>query len=340
MTHRFPVKEIALQSGLSTATIDRVLNGRAHVSPQTRRRVEDAIQELLAQESQLSAKGRRLFFDIVVEAPNRFSREIRKASEAILPALRPAAVRPRFEFAETLPDARLKQILNRIAKRGSQGVCLKARDTAGVREAIGLLRQRNIPVVTIFTDCPGSDRLAYAGLDNAGAGRTAAYLMHKLLAPHAETVLTTLSQHAFQGEAERFQTFRSELGRLRPAVTVLDASGGGGLNAGTGREVAQRLRTAPDIDGVYSMGGANLAVLEALDHRGGAPAVYIAHDLDEDNLELLRRERLTLVLHHDLTTDMHTAFRHLLAFHGLGPAPPRPESDIQVITPMNLPRSL
>ena len=45
MTHRFPIKEIALQAGLSTATVDRVMNGRAHVSPQTRRRVEDAIAE-------------------------------------------------------------------------------------------------------------------------------------------------------------------------------------------------------------------------------------------------------------------------------------------------------
>lgn len=61
MTHRFPIKEIAIQAGLSTATIDCVLNDRPHVSPQTTARVAAAIEELKIQETQLSARGRRLF---------------------------------------------------------------------------------------------------------------------------------------------------------------------------------------------------------------------------------------------------------------------------------------
>jgi len=337
MTHRFPVKEIALQSGLSTATVDRVLNDRPHVSPQTRRRVQDAIRELLAQEGQLAAKGRRLFIDIVVEAPNRFSREIREASEAVLYDLHPAVVRPRFMFAETMAEESLKAQLGRIAKRGSQGVCLKARDTAVVRREIAALRQRRIPVVTIFTDSPASERLAYAGLDNASAGKTAAYLMHKLLPKGGTVVLTTLSQHAFQGEGERYRSFSAELLRCRPDAMILDASGGGGLNPGTAREVSDKVHKGLSIDGVYSMGGGNLAVLQALSRANQTPDVYIAHDLDEDNLTLLRQELLTLVLHHDLRSDMRSAFQHLLAFHGLGSRPQSSKSDIQIITPMNLP---
>jgi len=338
MTHRFPVKEIALQSGLSTATVDRVLNGRRHVSPQTHRRVHDAIEELVRQESQLAARGRRLFFDIVVEAPNRFSREIRTATESLLDDFRPAALRPRFQFAQSMTEDECCRFLEGIARRGSQGVCLKARDTARVREAIGDLGQRNIPVVSIFTDLPGSKRLAYAGLDNGSAGRTAAYFMQKLLPAQAGAVLTTLSQHAFQGEEERYQGFRTELERLRPNLQIVDASGGGGLGSDTRREVADKLRRAPAIGGVYSMGGGNLAVLQALADSGQTPDVFIAHDLDEDNLTLLRDEQLTLVLHHDLRTDMRAAFRHLLAYHGIGTAPEISRSDIQVITPMNLPR--
>lgn len=340
MTHRFPIKEIALQSGLSTATVDRVLNGRAHVSPQTHRRVHDAIGELLQQESQLAARGRRLFLDLVVEAPNRFSREIRSAVEGLVEDFRPAAVRSRFHVAESMTEDQCRELLQRIARRGSQGVCLKARDTPGVRKAIAELNARNIPVVTIFTDIEGTGRLAYAGLDNGSAGRTAAYFMQKLLPARSKAVLTTLSQHAFQGEEERYRSFCAELRRFRPDIRIVDASGGGGLSPGTRREVADRLRPAPVIDGVYSMGGGNLAVLQALAETGQAPGVFIAHDLDEDNLALLREEQLTLVLHHDLRADMRTAFRHLLAFHGIGVAPDISMSDIQVVTPMNLPRSM
>lgn len=338
MTHRFPVKEIALQSGLSTATIDRVLNNRANVSPQTRRRVTDAIEELARQEAQLAARGRRFFIDIVVEAPARFTREIRKATEAVLPDFRPAALRPRFVFSETMTAAETVSCLERIRSRGSQGICLKARDSEEIRKHIDLLSQKGIPVLTLFTDIPGSERLAYAGLNNARAGQTAAYLMHKLLHGGQRCVLTTLSQHTFQGEEERFTAFRAELLKHRPDIELIDASGGGGLSPATAQEVGQQLNGEQEIAGVYSMGGGNIAVLAALEAAGKSPSVFIAHDLDEDNLALLRSEKLSLVLHHDLRDDMRAALRHLLAFHGVGAPPDQPESDIQVVTPKNIPK--
>jgi len=338
MTHRFPVKEIAVQSGLSTATVDRVLNNRAHVSPQTRRRVQDAIAELTRQESQLAARGRRFFIDIVAEAPVRFSRQIQQATEAVLPDFKPAALRPRFTFAETMSAEETVAIIDRIQRRGSQGLCLKARNTGKTRQAVRKLAEKGIPVVTVFTDIPDIDRLAYVGLNNERAGRTAAYLMLKLLKDDDRTILTTLSQHSFQGEEERFRAFRSELMTVRPELELVDASGGGGLSPATALEVRDKLHGIRAVAGVYSMGGGNLAILRALQAVGIEPGAFIAHDLDEDNLELLRGEKLSLVLYHDLRADMRLALRYLLAFHGIGEPPRSSESDIHVVTPLNIPR--
>ena len=125
MTHRFPIKEIALQAGLSTATIDRVINNRAHVSPQTRARVVSAVAELEHQESQMSARGRRMFFDFVIEAPTRFSREVKNAAEQVLGQITGAVCRPRFLTQEVMKEDEVVAALDRIAKRGSQGVCLR-----------------------------------------------------------------------------------------------------------------------------------------------------------------------------------------------------------------------
>ena len=66
MTHRFPIKEIAAQAGISTATVDRAINNRSHVSPQTQARVKRALQELENQEILLSSTGRRFFFDFII----------------------------------------------------------------------------------------------------------------------------------------------------------------------------------------------------------------------------------------------------------------------------------
>ncbi len=334
MTHRFPIKEIAAQAGLSTATIDRALNARAHVSAQTQARVEAAITELVAQEQQLSARGRRLFFDVVVEAPERFAREVRRATEVILPNFAPLNLRARFAGQETMTDQEVLAVLRRIAKRGSHGVCLKVRDTVGIRQGVADLHARGIPVVTLVTDVPGSDRIAYAGLDNVQAGLTAAVIVKREI--KRGTVLATISNHAFEGEDARWAAFSSGLG---DEFEVLLAREGAGLNADTGRAVDDLLDGSANIDAVYSMSGGNRAITAALDRFGPKPLVYIAHDLDTDNIALLQAGTISHVLYHDLEQDMTQAMRHLCGFHKALPTPKDVgRSDVQIIMQTNIPR--
>ena len=114
-----PRKEVALQSDLSLATVDRAPHGRAHVSAQTARRVQAAIVELAQQEGQLAVRGRRMFVDIVVEAPRRFSDELRRAMLTVLPRFTPAVIRHRYHFAEDIDPGKTVKTLVGIASRGS-----------------------------------------------------------------------------------------------------------------------------------------------------------------------------------------------------------------------------
>lgn len=340
MTHRFPIKELAGQAGLSTATVDRVLNARPNVSPQTRARVMAAINELEGQEKQLAARGRRMFVDIVVEAPTRFSREIRMAAEAILPGIGPATIRPRFTFSETMEEQQALAILARIAKRGSHGVCIKMRDLPRIRRAISELASRGIPVVTVFTDIAAPERLGYFGLDNLNAGRSAAYLMAQTLRGATGVVLTTQSQASFAGEEARARGFAQVLASLCPGLRIVEVSGGGGLATDTAQAVALRLGDE-HLHGVYSMGGGNAAIVRLLAQQGRHPSIYIAHDLDADNKALLRQGKLTYVLHHDLRQDLRHAFLRIAAHHRLLPADLGVcLAEAQIITPMNMPAQM
>lgn len=338
MTHRFPIKEIARQSGLGPATVDRALNNRANVSPQTKRRVIDAIEELTAQEAQLSARGRRLFFDFVVEAPDRFSREVKAAAHAVLPQIGTAVCRPRFLTQEVMEEDEVVSALNRIIKRGSHGVCLKARDTDRIRRAVGRLTAARIPVVTLATDIAGTDHLQYVGLDNAGAGRTAAYLMAKAIGDASGTVLATRSHERFLGEEAREAAFVQALSVKCPQLTVKSIQGGSGVGLATSRLLADAIDGLTDLRGVYSMGGGNRSILDTLKDGGLIPEVYVAHDLDRDNRELLLDQRIDFILHHDLQVDIRTAFSAFLSHHRLVSEPEdSPMSVVQVLTPANIP---
>ncbi|MGH1414553.1 MAG: LacI family DNA-binding transcriptional regulator [Pelagimonas sp.] len=338
MTHRFPIKELARQSGLSTATIDRVLNNRGNVSPQTRLRVTTAMDELKAQEGQLAARGRRLFFDFVVEAPARFGREVKAAAETVLPHIGTAVCRPRFLQQEIMDEGEVVAALMRILKRGSHGVCLKARDTAKIRDAVNTLAGAKIPVVTLVTDIAHSDRLTYVGLDNAGAGRTAAYLIAKILGDGPGTVLAMRSHDRFLGEEARELAFVSVLAKLCPNLRVIKLQGGSGLGYETSKILSQAIDSMSDLRAVYSMGGGNRSILDTLAHHGLSPAVFVAHDLDQENHALILDGRLDIILHHDLQTDIKNAFGAFLTFHRL-PVEPAAQaiSTVQVLTPENIP---
>ncbi|WP_322013844.1 LacI family DNA-binding transcriptional regulator [Paraburkholderia sp. J12] len=340
MARRFLVKEIALQAGVGLATVDRVLNGRAHVREHTRKRVEQAIRELEKQELQLATAGRKLIVDVVVEAPSRFADEVRDALEAELPGLHPAVFRPRFLMRETMTTEEVVETLHAIGRRGSHGVFLKARDVPGIADTIGELQRRGIPVVTIFTDIPLSGRIAYAGLDNRVAGATAAWLVGQWLGKQRGSVLITMSDERFRGEEEREISFRRAL-RLRfPRLALIDASGGHGLDAATEARVRSALSKHDDIAAVYSMGGGNPAILRALGAKR-RPVCFIGHDLDRDNVRLLREGRIQAVLHHDLRQDMRSACQRVMGFHKLLPAAAvSPSSSVVVVTPENIPEHI
>ncbi|MHC1478690.1 LacI family DNA-binding transcriptional regulator [Frateuria aurantia] len=338
MARRFLVKEIALQAGVGVATVDRVLNGREHVRERTRQRVLHAIDELEGQQFQLAAQGRRLVLDVVMEAPHRFSHPVRSALEAELPSLYPAVFRPRFSLRETMTDHEMLAALQAIARRGSHGVLLKARDFPALRRAVVELQEAGIPVITLFTDLPGTSRLAYAGVDNRVAGATAAWLMAQSLSQARGSVLVTLSDPHFRGEEARLDSFRSMLQRRCPQLHLIEASGGHGLDLATEARVHKAVGRRARVVAVYSMGGGNTAILRALDGMDQFPSVFVGHDLDHDNLRLLREERISAILHHDLRQDLRAACQHLMAYHRLLPANAiSPCSQLQVITPENIP---
>src|SRR3954470_4505279 len=152
------VADIVTQSGLSRATVDRVLHGRAGVRPETVAQVERAVAELERQRSQVQLFGRTIVVDLVMQAPERFSTASRQALEAELVSLRPAVVRSRAQLSEQSDPEAAARVLDRVAGRGSDGVILKAPDHPVVAAAVAGLAERGIPAVTFVTDVPASGR--------------------------------------------------------------------------------------------------------------------------------------------------------------------------------------
>ncbi|MEM8926026.1 MAG: LacI family DNA-binding transcriptional regulator [Actinomycetota bacterium] len=346
--HAFAIRSVARQAGVSEATVDRVLHGRDGVRPATAARVRRAIADLERQQAAFELGGTTLTIDLVMQSPRRFSSAVWSAFDEAIPTLRPADVRVRPHLDERVEPGEIADVLRAIGRRGSDAVVLKAPDTDEVVDAVAEVAERGVPVFTMVTDLPTSRRTAYIGIDNRAAGATAAYLIDRWLPAHdpstTPTVLVTLSSQRFRGEEEREIGFRRTARTIAPDWRIVELVETEGLDDTVTRQLGADTRRLDTVAGdgpvaaVYSIGGGNQGILDTLADLDHWPEVFIAHDLDGDNLGLLTTGRISAVLHHDLRADAHRACH--LALQARGNLPGRPTTEpapVQVVTPYNIP---
>ncbi|XAE76588.1 LacI family DNA-binding transcriptional regulator [Azotobacter sp. NL3] len=333
---KFSIKQIAAQAGVSKATVDRVLHQRGGVHHQMRRRIEQALQELEAQETAGLASGRTFHIDVIMHTPRRFSRIVEEAITAQVGSMAPFRIRTRFHLFEDIDASRMYKLMLRCAANGSQGLILKAPDEPLLNEAVNRVTQAGVPVVTLVTDLPQSQRIGYVGMDNRTAGQTAAYLLANWLDDSPREVAVVISSDSFRGEEEREMGFRLWLRNRMPHLSVRDISGGYGVYELTYERVKSVLQEHPSLSAVYSVGGGNRAIVDAFAALERPLQVFIGHDLDEENRRLLAEERVNAIIDHDLHADARHAFLHILQFHRVWQSGPVPSSPIRIVTPFNL----
>jgi len=335
---KFSIKQIAAQAGVSKATVDRALHQRGKVHPQTLRRIEQALQDLESQQRSLLASGRTLTIDVVLHTPQRFSQLVSDALCSQLGGFAPFRITLRFHIFEQANTEELVDTLERCRTLGSYGMILKVSDEQRLNDAVDRLWQQGIPVVTLVTDLPQSRRISYIGMDNRAAGRTAAYLLARWLPPQPQRVAVVLSSQGFRGEEERESGFRQWLRERAPQLQVLEISGGLGVHGPTLERVADTLRRYPDIHAVYSVGGGNSAIVTAFERLQRPLKVFIGHDLDRENRQLLAQEKIDAVIDHDLQRDARAAFQIILQYHGFisGEFAGAAFSRVNVVTPFNI----
>ena len=132
-----------------------------------------------------------------------------------------------------------------------------------------------------------------------------------------------------------FRTTMRERAGGHPLVEATDSDG---IDTAVRNQTISLLRDHHDITAVYSIGGGNKAILDAFEVVGRRCRVFIAHDLDRDNLSLIQNRQITAVLHHDLRQDMRRACHVIMQAGGAIDGPIESvASQINVITPYNVP---
>jgi LacI family transcriptional regulator len=222
----------------------------------------------------------------------------------------------------TLPGVEPGRVAQRLRGSRADAVVLYGEDHPEVRAAIDELAAAGRPVVSMVTDVRQSRRLAYVGIDNARAGRTAGYLAARL-ARRPGPVLVLTNSLGFRAHVERVEGFRAGLAREAPDMPIVAVLEGRDEDDRSARLVKKALADHPDVVALYNSGGAVAAVASVL-RRQGRPGelVYIGHELSPGNADLLREGVLTVAIDQAFELQARRAVEILLHRLGYLDSPP------------------
>lgn len=317
---RVGLEDVARRAGVGIATVDRVLNERGSVAPATARRVIDAARELGLKRVLPRPYRRALRFEVLLaRAETRFVERLNRGFMTYAATLDRAVVVQRTLLPEVTPE----QLAQRIRAATADGLMIYGEDHPVVRDAIAAVTEQGVAVVSLVTDMPGSARVAYVGIDNARAGRTAGFLVGRLVRGAGAAVVVT-KLLAYRAHADRLAGFRDGLARAAPQIPIAAVLEGRDEPDRAARLLGRALNDS-SIVAVYNSAGVNSAVAGVIRRkRRPGELVLVGHELMPETAELLREGLMTVTIDQAPEQQAQRAIRVLLHHFGQLDAPPEP----------------
>lgn len=285
--------DVAARAGVGPATVDRVLNERGNVSPDTARRVIEAARALGLRRLLPQTHRGLLRIEVILPRPEL---PLIDRLLTFLRSRRQSFGRSVVLLRKILPDERPRTVAEALVATTADAVITFAQDHPDVREAIAALKARGVPVVLVLTDLPGSERLAYAGTNHIKAGRTVGHLMARI-APGPGPVVILCNHHGFQSHSERIEGFRARLAEEGGRLQVVEVVEGFDDPERSFEGLRAALARHPDVVGVYNTGAATAASGAAIRaSRLPRPPAFVAQEVTPDSRRLLAEGVLSFLL--------------------------------------------
>lgn len=309
---RATLKDIAREAGVGTATVDRVLNERGNVSVEVVERVLAAARALNLRRVLPARYQRMLRVEILLARPelpliDRMGSEFAKLAQRVDRSV----IIQRTRLRTDNPDL----MAGHIEQSQADGIVLYAQSHPAIEAAIDRATSSGKAVVTMISDIPRSARLAYSGIDNAAAGRTAAFLISRMVAGGGH-LLVLCNHFSFQSHEARVGGLVASLGREEGRFTI-EIVEGGDDNDLSERRLRSALALRPDTVAIYNAGAANRAVAGALADRATRwPPIFIGHELTRFTRPMLQSGVMTMVI--DQNPEQQARFALDVLIHHFG----------------------
>ncbi len=271
------IKEIARLAGVSRGTVDRVLNNRGAVNPETAEKVREIARAVNYSPNRvgktLAVKKKRLRFGFILfssTSSNPFFLDLVRGIEDRTESLKQYGVSVEVRYAAIdKPDLQV-QLIDELLALGVDGLAITLINHPTVIARLKKLTATGFPVVTANSDIPECGRIAYVGSHYYKSGETAAGLMNLVCGGEAKVGVIIGSPWVL-GHSDRVAGFTNRATEAYPGIRIADTAVNNDDDLDGFSVTLKMLREHPEIDALFlaaaGVGGACRAV-EDLGLRG------------------------------------------------------------------------
>jgi len=295
------IADLAQAAGVSTATVDRVLNGRHSVREETVRRVHKAAEDIGYHATNVIR--RRMLADrpelrlglVLQKSRHQFYKDVLAVFEQQARANTQRRVEIVARFAETAQPKELAEILLSLKGR-VDAVAATGLDHHLVTQAVQQLRGAGMPVYSLLSDFAQGVRDSYFGSNNLKVGRIAGWFISRL-APGPGKVALFIGGSRFHGHELRETGFRSYFRDAASEFHLLDTQINLETRQLTYEATVNLLTRHDDLVGLYVAGGGMEGAIEAVrELDAGSRLVLIVNELTTDSQAGLQERVVSIVL--------------------------------------------
>ncbi|MFO1203012.1 MAG: LacI family DNA-binding transcriptional regulator [Tabrizicola sp.] len=276
---RVSVAELMRETGLSRATIDRVLNGRDKVHDRTRAVVEETLARL---RSGGDGPPKPLIADIALRVGRGMMGQMRSAWAT-------SGAHGAFHDLHLADEATVLRCVEALCRDVTRPLIVTAKNSDRLVGVLAAARAKGKRVIALVSDLPPAARDGFVGLDDRAAGQTAAFLIGRMLGDRPTTVGVVLGNIAFRCHEDREIGFRTGLRANFPKI-VISGEAQGEDNADLTRNAVGRLLSEnPALGAIYNVGGGNSGMVDALRAAGRvSDMLVVGHEVNPVTSPLLR----------------------------------------------------
>ncbi|MEM7290884.1 MAG: LacI family DNA-binding transcriptional regulator [Pseudomonadota bacterium] len=332
MLRRARLSDIARFAGVGIATVDRVLNNRTNVRESTRQRVLQAKNaiELGATETHPSRTYRlRVFLPLKAGPSTEYLaqcfQEFGSRGNATIECV----------FTKKMEPVLLARKLRACEGQGIDAVGFQAIEDQRVRDAVDHLKMRRIPCLSLISSLANSSVIGFVGTDSRAAGRTAGLLMGRLCQTSGSVAIIYGGQ-LYRSHENREMGFRNVLRMDFPHLDVIQTVSGMDEIVENYHATRKVVESNPDLVGIYSVGGGNEGIVNALSDMNVAGEIrLIGHNLTPKTQAYLIDGSMHYVLHQNMRFAAEATVNALIAYLE-NREPSFPVLPIEIITRENI----